>query len=147
MSWAGRLSADLLRDLAPELEQQQIYACGPAGFVEQARELIAGRAKRFHAEAFTPPPMIAVEATGSVRVEFAPAAAASKCRVARRCTGARSAGHQPPAAAAWASATPAPAPSWTARRRISIPATTAPSAAVRYACCVTRAVSDLVLDL
>ncbi len=66
----GRLSADFLQQLAPDMEQQQVYACGPAGFVGQARELVAGRAQHFHAEAFTPPPMIAVEAAGSVRIEL-----------------------------------------------------------------------------
>ncbi|HEY1077657.1 MAG TPA: ferredoxin reductase [Fontimonas sp.] len=65
-----RLSAELLQRLVPALDEQQVYACGPAGFVEQARGLMAARARHFHGEAFTPPPMIPIEATGSVRVEL-----------------------------------------------------------------------------
>ncbi|PPE73313.1 hypothetical protein C3942_13660 [Solimonas fluminis] len=50
-----RLDAALLDEVAPELAAVQVFACGPRGFVEQARALAQGRAQRFHGEAFTPP--------------------------------------------------------------------------------------------
>ena len=54
-----RLDAGLLEALAPDLSGLQVYACGPRGFVEQARLLTQERAQRFHGEAFTPPEMAA----------------------------------------------------------------------------------------
>lgn len=65
----GRLDASLLQQLVPDLEQRQVYACGPAGFVDTARQLAGERAALFHAEAFTPP-VIEADAAGTVRVEL-----------------------------------------------------------------------------
>jgi len=65
----GRLDAGLLQRLVPDLDRQQVYACGPAGFVDTARQLAGERAALFHAEAFTPP-AIAADAAGTVRVEL-----------------------------------------------------------------------------
>ncbi len=67
---SGRISAGLLERLAPALNQQQVYACGPSAFVSEARSIVGTRAVRFHAEAFTPPPAIVSDAVGSVRVEL-----------------------------------------------------------------------------
>jgi ferredoxin-NADP reductase len=44
-----------------------VFACGPAGFVEQARALLESGAKTFLAEAFTPP-VFASDDTGTVAV-------------------------------------------------------------------------------
>ncbi|AXQ31173.1 ferredoxin reductase [Solimonas sp. K1W22B-7] len=63
---ARRLDAGLLETLAPDLDALQVYACGPRGFVDQARLLAQGRALRFHGEAFTPPAL--APGGGSVRV-------------------------------------------------------------------------------
>ncbi len=65
----GRLDAALLAQRVPNLESCQVYACGPAGFVNDARALTASRARRFHAEAFTPPP-VRSDVAGTVRIEL-----------------------------------------------------------------------------
>lgn len=63
----GRIDrAQLERDV-PDLAQRRVYACGPGGFVEQARAVVDQRAHAFVAEAFTPPPLLA-EPHGSARV-------------------------------------------------------------------------------
>lgn len=57
---AGRLSAPLLTQLLPaemDLASTRVYACGPGGFVSTARQLLAGRAQHFDAEAFSPEPV------------------------------------------------------------------------------------------
>lgn len=51
----SRLSAESLSSVGLDrVDGAQVYACGPAGFVQTARELLAGRAAMFKAEAFTP---------------------------------------------------------------------------------------------
>ena len=50
-----RLSQCLLANLVPDLNQRVTYACGPAGFVEQARFLTQEHAKNFYGEAFSLP--------------------------------------------------------------------------------------------
>jgi len=52
---AGRLDATQLAQLVPDAAQRRVYACGPSGFVDTARELLRSNARSFHAEAFTPP--------------------------------------------------------------------------------------------
>lgn len=52
----GRIDAAQLAARVPDAAQRHVYACGPGGFVETARELLATQARSFHAEAFTPPP-------------------------------------------------------------------------------------------
>lgn len=64
---AGRIDAALLSTLVPDLPARSIYACGPGGFVETARELAAPHARSFAAEAFTPPPSV-IEDSGEVQV-------------------------------------------------------------------------------
>jgi ferredoxin-NADP reductase len=69
---AGFISAEQLAELAGDLSAQQIYACGPGGFVDTARSLTAGVARTFLAEGFTPraPSGVASEAvTVRVRLE------------------------------------------------------------------------------
>lgn len=51
---SGFISAEQLQELVGDLSEQQVYACGPGGFVETARELTAGVARSFMAEGFTP---------------------------------------------------------------------------------------------
>lgn len=50
---SGRISSELLTQMVDNLGEQQIYACGPGGFVESARA-VTGAAQLFKAEAFTP---------------------------------------------------------------------------------------------
>ncbi len=52
----GRIDAQSLSMLAPDLHQRRVFACGPDGFVAAARALAADRAVAFRSEAFTPPP-------------------------------------------------------------------------------------------
>lgn len=66
----GRISAEFLERTVPALEQQQVYACGPAGFVDAARQALGERAALFHAEAFTPPQRPVSDVAGTVRVEL-----------------------------------------------------------------------------
>lgn len=51
----GRPSAELFADSVPELANQTVYACGPAGFVQQIDSLVKSVARSFASEAFTPP--------------------------------------------------------------------------------------------
>lgn len=67
----GRLSEARLASLVPDLAGRQVHACGPAGFVDTARR-VAGRARSFHCEAFTPPlPAAVAPQTGTVAVHLA----------------------------------------------------------------------------
>ncbi len=54
-----RIDTALLDEVAPDLPALQVFACGPRGFVEDARRLTQERALRFHGEAFTPPEAVA----------------------------------------------------------------------------------------
>jgi ferredoxin-NADP reductase len=63
----GRLCEALLADHVADVSSRQVFACGPGGFVEQARALLSGRAKSFQAEAFTPP-ATSIEEGGTVQV-------------------------------------------------------------------------------
>ncbi len=54
----GRIDAQSLSMLAPDLHQRRVFACGPDGFVAAARALAADRAVAFRSEAFTPPPRV-----------------------------------------------------------------------------------------
>lgn len=67
---AGRISEDQLASLIDDLADRQVFACGPGGFVDTARALVAARARSFQAEAFTPLPQ-AVQETGTVLVTLA----------------------------------------------------------------------------
>lgn len=51
----GRPSPELLASAVSSLAAQSVYACGPAGFVEQVEALAAPIALSFQSEAFTPP--------------------------------------------------------------------------------------------
>lgn len=48
-----RIDGALLDATVPDWRQAQVYACGPAGFVECARQLCAGNARGFAGEAFS----------------------------------------------------------------------------------------------
>lgn len=65
------IGAEQLAQLVPDLQQRQVFACGPGGFVDTARELCTGRSQGFVAEGFTPSAPIALPAataTQTVRV-------------------------------------------------------------------------------
>ncbi len=66
----GRINADLIQSQVGDLAERQVLACGPAGFVDTARALTAHAARRFDAEAFTPPVLAAAadDAAAPVRV-------------------------------------------------------------------------------
>lgn len=57
----GRIDEAQLAAHAGDLATQQVMACGPGGFVETARGLLAPRAAMFQAEAFTAPPVVVVD--------------------------------------------------------------------------------------
>ncbi len=65
----GRISENLLASLVDDFSAQHVMACGPGGFVETARDLLASRARSFQAEAFTPPPATFAD-TGTVQVKL-----------------------------------------------------------------------------
>jgi ferredoxin-NADP reductase len=67
---AGRIDPALLARHVGDLSARQVYACGPGGFVVQARQSSAAQARAFAAEAFTPPPRT-LEETGTVEVLLA----------------------------------------------------------------------------
>ncbi len=56
MPATGRIDAAQLAARVPDAAQRHVLACGPGGFVDTARELLAAQARSFRAEAFTPPP-------------------------------------------------------------------------------------------
>jgi ferredoxin len=56
---SGLISTEQLNTLVPDLIERQVHVCGPGGFVATARELIEPVAERFVAEGFTPPPVAA----------------------------------------------------------------------------------------
>ena len=66
----GRISSELIESLVGDPVSRQVYACGPGGFVDSARALLAAAAESFRAEAFSPPPRV-IEDTGSVQVTLA----------------------------------------------------------------------------
>jgi ferredoxin-NADP reductase len=57
----GRIGETLLGAHAGDLSARQVMACGPGGFVETARSLLAPRVAAFQAEAFTAPPVRVVD--------------------------------------------------------------------------------------
>ncbi len=67
---AGRIDQVALDSLVDGLSSQQVFACGPGGFVETAGELLASQVKSFKTEAFTPPPRVVLD-TGNVQVTLA----------------------------------------------------------------------------
>ncbi len=67
---AGRIDQVTLDLLVDDLASQQVFACGPGGFVESARGVLGSQVKSFRSEAFTPPPRVVVD-TGSVQVTLA----------------------------------------------------------------------------
>lgn len=50
----GLICAQQLDELVPDLADQQVFACGPGGFIDAARALCADRSRGFVAEGFTP---------------------------------------------------------------------------------------------
>lgn len=65
----GRIAPLHLDALLPGDEKAHVLACGPHGFVERAREMLADRGLSFQAEAFSPPPrLIDASDHGHVRV-------------------------------------------------------------------------------
>lgn len=65
----GRLGAGLLARLAPDFADRHVSCCGPAGFVNTALDLVAGTARSFQAESFTPF-SFGSDATGTVQVHL-----------------------------------------------------------------------------
>ncbi len=91
----GLISASQLAELVPKLSEHQVFACGPGGFVVTARELCAERCQAFIAEGFTPaaPSGIAgargngVDVNANANVEAEAHAHASTVRVTLQRTG------------------------------------------------------------
>jgi stearoyl-CoA 9-desaturase NADPH oxidoreductase len=50
----GRPREPLFRNLVPDLERRRVVVCGPDGFVDSIRALLADKAARFQAESFSP---------------------------------------------------------------------------------------------
>lgn len=65
----GRPRMELLERLVPDYAGRRVFACGPDGFVETVRELLATRVVQFHSESFTPR-ALPQAAIGTVRVEL-----------------------------------------------------------------------------
>lgn len=63
----GFISAEQLAQLVPSLTEQQVFACGPGGFIETARELCEGRSQAFAAEGFTPAAPMALPASAGAQ--------------------------------------------------------------------------------
>ncbi len=66
----GRPTAKLFTSIIPNLHEQAVLACGSAGFVDSVRALLITEITSFQAEAFTPPVISDGAALGTVRVEL-----------------------------------------------------------------------------
>lgn len=66
----GRIAAPVLEQRLDEMPNRHVYACGPAGFVDAARALLAGSVASFDAEAFSMPEAPLAE-EGEVQVHLA----------------------------------------------------------------------------
>jgi ferredoxin-NADP reductase len=66
---SGRINAAQIIDIVPDLGNSLVYACGPAGFVEQARQLTQA-ASGFYGEAFSLPLVLDTEASGDAHVNL-----------------------------------------------------------------------------
>lgn len=64
----GLISAQQLAELVPGLSEQQVFACGPGGFIEAARGLCEGTSQAFVAEGFTPAAPVALPAATDARM-------------------------------------------------------------------------------
>jgi stearoyl-CoA 9-desaturase NADPH oxidoreductase len=64
----GLISAQQLAQLVPGLSEQQVFACGPGGFIEAARGLCEGTSQAFVAEGFTPAAPVALPAATDARM-------------------------------------------------------------------------------
>jgi len=69
---SGRFAAEHLQELG-DVERRDVFACGPAGFVEQVQGWWQGapRVGRLQVEAFSPPSFGGAEALRPVRLRFA----------------------------------------------------------------------------
>lgn len=63
----GFIDIAQLQQLVPHLDAQQVFACGPGGFVEAAREATQGHVARFMAEGFTPAAPLALPSDAEAR--------------------------------------------------------------------------------
>ncbi len=52
---SGRPSLEQFADVVPDLNERNVYVCGPTGFMNAVQGMVAEQALAFHAEAFTPP--------------------------------------------------------------------------------------------
>ncbi|HDX8614900.1 FAD-binding oxidoreductase [Aeromonas dhakensis] len=53
--WVGRLTPEMLKELAPDLLSRHVYLCGPAPYMEAVSEMLAGLglpAEQLHQESF-----------------------------------------------------------------------------------------------
>jgi ferredoxin-NADP reductase len=66
----GRIGDALVSSLVDDLRARKVFACGPNGFVAQARELLDARVRSFQSEAFTPPARVGDDGA-SVKVTLA----------------------------------------------------------------------------
>jgi ferredoxin-NADP reductase len=56
----GRLTKEVLEQVAPDFFEREVFCCGPAPFMKTARELLASAGfdlKRYHEESFQPTPV------------------------------------------------------------------------------------------
>ncbi|ASQ99690.1 hybrid-cluster NAD(P)-dependent oxidoreductase [Streptomyces sp. 11-1-2] len=63
----GRLTLDVLRQIAPDLPRREVFTCGPQGYMRAIRRMLATAglpADRCHEESFEVPAPAAVKATG-----------------------------------------------------------------------------------
>jgi ferredoxin-NADP reductase len=67
---AGRIAPAMLDDISLPLAATEVSACGPDGFVAEARALFADRVQAWRSESFSPPPVTAEEA-GVARITLA----------------------------------------------------------------------------
>ncbi len=65
----GRINSEILQTLISNLNEHVVYSCGPADFVEQARQFTQHTAQEFHGETFSIPQLDA-ETTEHVDIQL-----------------------------------------------------------------------------
>jgi len=151
----GLISAEQLSALVPDLVERQVHVCGPGGFVATARELTEPVAQRFVAEGFTPPPVAeltapadSAAATATVQVHLQRSGRTLSVRTDQTLLAALEAqGLNPPSGCRMGICHTCSCPRVAGRTQDSLTGEHTQEATQPVRLCVSRACTDLTLDL
>ncbi len=144
----GRIDAASVAAAVDDMAAREVFACGPAGFVESARALVATQARSFMAEAFSPPVPVAADERGTVKITLAKSGKVLEIPRDRSLLTALEAQGLAPASGCRmgiCNTCACPKPSGATRNLLTGDTEAEPVSALRL--CVNSATSDLVLEL